>query len=389
MSCYISSNANRLYVAVESTYWTVPAITAENRFPAVKLTTRQRADAADRRDKTGSRTFAGLPPGTRRSTTFELTTYMTGWNQTGEPGYGPLFRAALGGAPVAFAGGTVGTESTQSTLAFSAAHGLSVGQAIVHGGEMRFVEAIVDPTKVQLSAPLSVTPQAGAPIGPTITYLPRTELESVSLFDYWGPATSVQRILNGAAVDRMEIRVNGDFQEFQFRGAAQDLIDDVSFTSGLGQLTSFPAEPALAPFDYSIIPGHLGQAWMGNTPDRFYTITSATFVLDNDLDLRAREFGSQYARCVAPGRRSVFVSFDLFEQDDAQTKALYQAARQQSPIPVMFQLGQQAGQLFGVHLMSVVPEVPEFDDTDRRLEWRFRESRAQGTVDDEIAVAFG
>ena len=113
-------------------------------------------------------------------------------------------------------------------------------------------------------------------------------------------------------MDRVEIRVNGDFQEFQFRGAAQDLIDDVSFTSGLGQLTSFPAEPALAPFDYSIIPGHLGQAWMGNTPDRFYTITSATFVLDNDLDLRAREFGSQYARCVAPGRRSVFVSFDLF-----------------------------------------------------------------------------
>ena len=54
----------------------------------------------------------------------------------------------------------------------------------------------------------------------------------------------------------------------------------------------------------------------------------------------------------------------------------------------MFQLGQQAGQLFGVYLKSVVPEVPEFNDGDNRLQWRFRSSKAQGTVDDEVAVAF-
>ena len=67
---------------------------------------------------------------------------------------------------------------------------------------------------------------------------------------------------------------------------------------------------------------------------------------------------------------------------------LYQAARQQSPISVMFQLGEVETQVMAVYLKSVIPEVPEFDDGDNRLQWKFRASRAQGTVDDEISVAF-
>ena len=82
-------------------------------------------------------------------------------------------------------------------------------------------------------------------------------------------------------------------------------------------------------------------------------------------------------------------SFQLYEQIDDATKGLYQAARQQSPIEVMFQLGQQSGQLFGVRMKSVIPQVPEFDDSDGRLQWKFANSQAQGTVDDEITVAFG
>jgi hypothetical protein len=93
-------------------------------------------------------------------------------------------------------------------------------------------------------------------------------------------------------------------------------------------------------------------------------------------------------RSISPGKRKVTASFDLFSKDDEKTAGLYQAARQQSPISVMFQLGEAEGQLTGVYLKSVVPEVPEFDDSENRLQWRFQESRAQGTVDDEISVAF-
>jgi len=41
MSCYISSNNNRVYVALESNYGQAAAITGANRIPTVKLATRQ------------------------------------------------------------------------------------------------------------------------------------------------------------------------------------------------------------------------------------------------------------------------------------------------------------------------------------------------------------
>ena len=40
-------------------------------------------------------------------------------------------------------------------------------------------------------------------------------------------------------------------------------------------------------------------------------------------------------------------------------------------------------------MKSVIPRVPEFDDSDGRLQWTFANSQAQGTLDDEITVAFG
>jgi hypothetical protein len=211
----------------------------------------------------------------------------------------------------------------------------------------------------------------------------------VSIFDYWDPNTAVQRILSGAAIDSMKVRVNGDYHEFTFAGPSRDLLDSASFTGGLGGLTSFPAEPVSTDFDYTIVPGHLGQVWMGATPTQLFTLTSAELGLSNNVQLRVREFGSDYARCIAAGQRSVKLNFSIFEQDDASTAGLYQAARQRSPIGVMLQLGQQNGQLFGAYMPAMVPEVPEFDDQETRLQWRFQNSRAQGAVNDELYVAFG
>src|SRR5258708_26406961 len=125
MSCYISSNNNRIYVALEGTYGQVGAITAANRIPAVKLGARQVLAQTGRRDKTGSRTFVGLPNHIRKNTNFQLNTFMTEWtDQTVAPRHGPLFQAALGGTPVHFAGGTVASVTNQTTIVFSAAHGL-------------------------------------------------------------------------------------------------------------------------------------------------------------------------------------------------------------------------------------------------------------------------
>jgi hypothetical protein len=387
---YILSNDNRFYVALEQSYGVAATISASNRIPAVKLTTKQQIAKVQRADKTGSRTFAGNPSGLRIQTSFGLKTYMANWaNTSALPPHGALFQACFGGSPAQSAGATVASASGSSTLTFTGPHGLTVGGAVTSGGEMRFVTVVVNADTIQLNAPFSITPTASSQTGATTMYQTAESLPSLTLYDYWSPTTAVQRILGGMAVDTLSIKVNGDFHEFDFSGQAQDLVDTASFESGEFGLSSFPPEPSVSPITYSIIPGNLGQVWLGSSPTRFFTLTNAEVTFANNLDLRAREYGSILPSVISPGQRTVSINFSLYEQDNAATAALYQAARQRTPIQVTMQLGQQQGELFGIYMQSVVPEVPAFDDSDKRLQWQFQTCRAQGSVNDEIYVAFG
>ncbi len=180
-------------------------------------------------------------------------------------------------------------------MSFSGAHGLVVNQAIGFGGEIRFVSALVDSSTVLLNAPFTKTPAAGAAFSPTVTYLPATELPSVTLFDFWTPSAAVQRILCGSVVDELSIDINGDFHEFTFKGASRDILDSASFAPGDGELTTFPVEPPLSTFQQNAVPGNLGQAWIGTAATKFLTLTEANVSVANDLDLTAREFGSSFA----------------------------------------------------------------------------------------------
>jgi hypothetical protein len=387
---YILSNDNRYYVGLESTYGNAAAVTAANRISAVELSIKQQTEKIQRKDKTGSRTFLGNPSGLRSDTSFELKTYMTNWaDQTALPAHGPLFQACLGSAAAVSAGGTVAGMPSATEVAFAAAHGLSPGQAVTSGGEIRFVSAIVDNFTVQLQAPFTVAPATSSATGPIAGYQLAEVLNSVTIYDYWSPGTAVQRILSGAALDKLTLKVNGDFHEFEFSGEAQDVVDSSSFQTNQAGLTAFPAEPTVAPISYSIIPGHLGQVWLGSLPNRFFTLTAAQITLNNNVDLREREFGTILPSAISPGLRSVTLDFSLYQQDNTATQALYQAARQKSPISVMIQLGQKQGQLFGMYMKSVIPEVPQFSDTETRQQWQFQNCRAQGSVDDELFVAFG
>jgi len=74
--------------------------------------------------------------------------------------------------------------------------------------------------------------------------------------------------------------------------------------------------------------------------------------------------------------------------DDAQTTALYTAAKERNPISAMLQLGQQQGQLMGIFLPNMTPEIPNYKDSGTRLLWEFKQNRAQGSSDDEISIAF-
>jgi hypothetical protein len=388
MAYFISSNNNRFYVALESNYGVVPGWTSSDRCSGVQLKTHQTTELPKRRDKTGTRTYRGLSNRLRRPVDYEFRAYLTGVEGTEtQPRHAAFFQAALGGSPQAFAGGTVAAAAGRE-LTFTANHGLAAGQALSCSDEIRFVAAVESPTKVILAAPFSKDPAAGAGIQGSVTYRPATDLPSLSIGDYWDPNTAVQRLIHGAAVDRLDLKINGGFHELHCSGPAADLIDTLSFESGQGGLSAFPVEPAIEELTAGPTPGHLGQVWLGIEPDRMYTLLDATLTVKNNVDLRSREFGTLIPQCLAPGAREVTCDFSLYERDDDATNALYQAARQRTPVSLMLQLGEAPGELCGVYLKSLVPEVPSFNDSEARVSWRFAASNAQGDRDDEIAVAF-
>jgi len=388
MGNYIASNANRFYVVREGTYGQAALPASANRFPAVKLQADQVLEMGKRLDKTGTRTFLGTPKDARRHTAFEVKSYLTSWIGTGEPSYGPLFQGALGASPQLSGALTVLSSANQMQFQTTAPHALSAGSGVAFGDEIRFVTAVLDSKTAAVNAPFSVVLSAGSVLKPAVTYRVSTGLPSVTLYDYWDPTATISRIVSGAAVNSCTITVNGDFHEFAFSGPAADLIDSTTFMAGSGGLGSFPAEPAQSGFDYSIVPGHLGQVWLGSTPTQVFTLTGASIEIKNNIVLRNAEFGSSYPTSIIPGEREVMSHFVLMAQDDAQTTSLYAAAKLRNPVSAMLQLGQQQGQLMGIMLPNVVPEIPSYHDSQPRLQWEFKNNRAQGTSDDEVFIAF-
>ncbi|HZS55927.1 MAG TPA: hypothetical protein VFA65_16110 [Bryobacteraceae bacterium] len=388
MATYISSNQNRFYTAVETSYGEAAQIAAANRYPAVRLQAQQSLERGHRRDKTGSRTFLGTSSSARRRSAFSTQTYLTSWSGLGQPGYGPLVQAAMGAAAQVSSGLIVAEAQSGTSLQTTAPHGLSMGSGVSYNNEIRFVTSVPAANSLVLNAPFSTIPAANAALAPTASYATSTVLPSVTLYDYWDPVAAVSRIITGAAVEVFGVSVNGDFHEMQFAGPACNLIDSSSFQSGTAGLSAFPAEPALSSFDYTVVPGNLGQVWLGTAPFQFFTLTEATIAIKNNIDLRSLEFGSSYPLAMTPGPRQVSSTFTILAQDDAQTSSLYAAAKERTIITAMLQLGQQQGQLMGIYLASVVPEIPAYDDTSTRLQWQFKNNLAQGTNDDEIYVAF-
>jgi hypothetical protein len=91
----------------------------------------------------------------------------------------------------------------------------------------------------------------------------------------------------------MTVKVNGDFHQFEFEGNGARPDRQFQFRGGDGAMSELsPRSRHRGAFDYAIVPGNMGEAWLGSTPGQFYTITSGTFQLDNGLDMRSKEFGT-------------------------------------------------------------------------------------------------
>ncbi len=390
MACYISTKQNRFYAALESSYGTVAAVTAADRFTGVSLKIQHEQERPKRRDKTGSRSYRGIAGALRARTKYEMKSYLYGREAgSAAPRFGALLEAGLGGAPRVQNSGLAAASINGTHVVFGQAHGLEPGDGVALAGEIRFVVAIPDTTGVLVNAPWTLGQSGGTLTGGSVTYGLSKSVPGVSLYDCWSPAAAVQRLLRGAVVDETQIRVSGDFHELSFSGEAADVLDSASFEDGVGGLTQFPEEPELEDLFEEPVPGHLGQAWIGGSPSRVYTLSQARVTVKNHIELRGNDFGTLLPRCVVPGEREVLVDLEMYSQDGGVFDELYQAARTRTPVPVMLQLGEQEGQLCGVYVPNVIPVVPEFVDDESRQRWRLQGSIAAGTMEDEIYVAFG
>ncbi len=387
MANYIWSDANRFYLALESAYGIPEPVTASNRFAAYSLECHQNLEVTKRRDKTGARTYLGSSATATRRSSFAVSAHLTSWDDSTQPSYGPLVQAAMGAAPDLVQGLAVATVNGVQ-IQTQAPHDLNIGSVISNGAELRFVTAVQDSSTLSINAPFLAPPGVGAVLAPTISYGLATQLPSLSLYDYWDPANAVSRLIMGAGVDKFQIDVKGDTHELIFSGPAADVLDSCSAVFGVSGIESFPPEPAVSAFDYSIVAGQLGQVWLGSPLSQVFTLTEAAIEINNNLLVRNQEFGSSYPMAIVPGPREVVSTFTLFAQADVETRSLYAAAKSRTPVSAFLQLGQQQGQMMAIYLPNVVPELPLFNDSEPYLLWEFKNNLAQGVSNDEAYIAF-
>lgn len=387
MGNYILSDANRFYAAREIAYGIPASVSSSDRLAAFQCEFFQAVEIYKRRDKTGSRTFLGSStPGIRHSR-FDVKCHLVSWDSSSEPGCGPLVQAAMGADPELFKGLVV-ANVTGAKIQIGAATDLRVGSAISNGTEIRFVVGVEDSSTFTLNAPFAAQPGVGSTLAPVIQYGLAKQLTSVSIYDFWAPTGSVNRLVTGAVVEKFVVTVKGGTHELGFSGPAADVLDSCSQTFGESGLSEFPAEPAISTFDYAIVDGSLGQVWLGAPMNQVFALTEANIEVNNNLQVRDQEFGSSLPKAIVPGPREIVCTFRLFAQSDAASQSLYAAAKRKTPISALLQLGQEKGQMMAVYLPNVISQVPIFSDSEPYLLWEFKNNFGEGLSNDEAYIAF-
>ncbi len=139
----------------------------QNRIPLMNLGAKQIPVATGRKDKTGSRTFAGLPNNIRRDDEFSIEHVDDGVDGSdGRSDAGPAVSSGAGRDAASLYGRNGGVAS-RARRRFNSRrpHGLTPGQAMTSGDGIRFVAAVENSTTVFINAPFTITPTAGAAIG--------------------------------------------------------------------------------------------------------------------------------------------------------------------------------------------------------------------------------
>lgn len=383
---YISSLSNRIYIKSENDSPELNSMADAKVAPITAFALSSNRKQLYRRDKTGYRSESPLMGPQRELIEFNLETYGTGWaGGTLKPAIAPILESGMcRGAQL----GTLYTVSsaTGNSVTLSADATLAVGTGLCLGAEIRFVAAVTGPRDFTLNAPFTAALTAGSTLEGCANLSLGDSTQTMSILDTWAPDQAVQRFVTGAVADKLSISVNNDFLEITAKGYARNLYDSVSGIGG--EEFVFPETPTgSAPLDNAPIAGHLGQVFIGAPATRVCTLTQAEITIDNNIEPRTDEFGCFQTKAFVLGRRNVKLDLTVFERNDTLSQELYTKAVNNEPIPVMLQMGSQNGSLFAVYMPSVLFPVPDFNDSQTRLLWQFKNAIAMGLANDEIFIA--
>lgn len=387
MSCFINATNERLYGAMESQYGQARTLAGSDRLSFRQLKVSERTRRAERRDKTGTRTRFAPHPEVRTDNRFELDCYFaTRDPQAPTDGVANLMEATLGGERITWNGLTaIDVSGNGQVVAFNAAHGLKVGQAVRFQGQLRFVKSVVNTTTITVSAPFGQGFQAGSVTGKTVSMWPGDKPKPLTMGNYWTPAGTLDRLLAGCVVNEMAVALNSDFHGASFRGSVREIASVTGFSPGSTGLVSFPAEPSNPTQTFQLVPGHVGRLFIGGAE---YYLLDLSLRFLNNADTTTREFGMSLSPCYSADLRELSLQFQLYAAQDAAVNQLHVLSRSRLETDLTIQLGNQPGQLVGIYVPRFVPEIPELKDSDTRVAMSYPKSIAYGVSNDEVTVAF-
>ncbi len=331
MSSSIFSRLERIYLAVDSTFGTVPTFGNSNACRHVKISLDNEIATLVRRDKTGARTATvGI-----RGRSFVKWSYEGSLAPSGTNGVIPDFDPIL--------------QSIFNTASISAGGGLQYGP---------FVDT------------------------PNTTF---------SMARYRQPSTVNQMIGFGMVTDEAIFNVGADIAEFSANGTGKFGIESDYFSLATadekGGLGSFPSEPGTPVTHGGIIAGFTGSFLLGGSG--VARIRTAQIKVKTGNVMIRDTFGKFTPDDTMGDVRMVTLSADMYEDDSAGQQAIRQAAITKTPLDASITLGTVSGSTVNFFLKNVQLGTYTTDDSALRFALKIPESRAFGTSitsKDEILI---
>jgi len=384
---YISSLSNTIYLKADSDIGAALDVSDARIAPIESLSVNVKRKQLFRNDKSGYRSRNPLLGPQREEIGLSLVANATGWaNRPETPVLSPLFQSAFA-SPIEIGQNYTVASSALNSITLQTDSNLQVGMAVCFGEELRFVRSVQDARSFELNSPFSSAPSNGALLLGCCNFSPGNIVHTFEVFEFWTPATAVQRVTSGCCANRTAIEINNDFVTISVDGFAKALTDSVTYNGVSGVFPQAPVANASSTSAISPIAGHLGQALIGASGQRVCTLVQGKITIDNGIQSRSDEFGCYGIKAFTLGQRKTEIDLSLYERNDHLSRELYAKAVDNEPTSLMLQLGTGQGNMMGIYLPAVLVPVPAFVDSDSRVLWRFKGAVSIGAQDDEIFVA--